>query len=168
MEVVLLIQLSLDLAIDSQAEKVRILLPGRRGRINLTLVQDVVESADGLGGDVHLSVDRVLKVAGQILDLLDLLLKIAPEPGKGEDDVFLNLLGLVGLVDGVLVVGAQKLQGVVDAGRPEKVGRAGNVVGDVGELDERLGPMLVVALNLAEVGNEVLEDLAPGCVGPHG
>lgn len=73
-----------------------------------------------------------------MLDLLDLLLQVASEAGEGEDDVLLDVLGLARLGNGVLVVAAQELQGIVDAGRVEEAGRGVDVVGDIGELDEGL------------------------------
>ncbi|PNY29181.1 hypothetical protein TCAP_00901 [Tolypocladium capitatum] len=152
-EVVLLVNLALDLAIYGQTQQVRI-LPTRRGRgINLVLVQDIGERVHGLFCAVHFAIDGVLEVAGKVLDLLDLLLEIAPETGEGEDDVLLDLLGLVGLLDGGPVVVAQELEGIVDTGRLEEVGGRGDVVGDVGELAKGLGSVLVVRLDLAVVGD---------------
>lgn len=51
------------------------------------------------------------------------------------------------------VVVAEELERIIDASGLEEVGRGRDVVGDVGELDEVLGTVLIVRLDLAEVGD---------------
>lgn len=164
-QVVLLLDLSLDLAVDGQAQEIGILLPRDGGGIDVAVAEHVLQVVDGPPGAVHLLVDRILEVAGQALDLLDLQVEVAPQAGEGLDDVLLDLAGLVGLEDGRLVVVAQDAQGVVQTAGGQEAGRRRRVVEDVGELDERLGLVLVVGLDFPEVGNEVLEQLPPGWTG---
>lgn len=136
MEVVFLVNLALNLAVDGETEQEGVLLASGRGRVDLALIEDVGEGADSLGGGAHLLLDRVFEVARQLLDFLNLLLKIASEASEGEDDVLLNVAGLLGLLDGRLVVGANQLQSIVDAGRLEEALWRGHIVGSVAELGE--------------------------------
>ena len=59
-----------------------------------------------------------------MLDLFDLLLKVAPQTSQGEDNVFLDFFGLAGLDDGILVVGSEELKSIIDTTRFEKAGRS--------------------------------------------
>jgi hypothetical protein len=58
-----------------------------------------------------------------VLDLLDLLLKVAPQTSQGEDNIFLDFSGLAGLDDGILVVAPEELKSIIDTTRFEKAGR---------------------------------------------
>lgn len=108
-EVVLLVKLALNLALDGQAQKERILLASGRRRVDVALPEHTLECLHSLAGGIHLLLNRVLKVAGQVLDLLDLLLQVASEPGQCKNDVFLNLLCLVRFKNSIFVVASQDL-----------------------------------------------------------
>ena len=123
MEVVLLVELALNLSINGHAHQERILLANSARIVCLILPKHVLKGANRLSRVLHLLLDRVLEVSRKVLDLLDLLLKITAQPGQGQDDVFLNLLGLVRLDNSILVVGAKELESVVDAGALEEVRR---------------------------------------------
>lgn len=53
------------------------------------------------------------------------------------------------------------LERVVQSARREEAGRRGRVVDDIGKLEKRLGPMLVVRLYFPKIRNEIFEDLPP-------
>lgn len=66
-------------------------------------------------------------------------------------------------LNGSSIVRAKELQSVINAGRLEKAVWRGHIVGSVAELGQRLGALLIVALDFAEIGNQVLEKFPPGC-----
>lgn len=119
-EIVLLINLALNLTVDSQSQEERILLASGGSLIDFALVENISESGDGLAGVVHLLVYRVLEVTGEVLDLLDLLLQITAQTGEGEDDVLLNLTSLVRLLHSLFVIVTEQLESVIDSGRLEE------------------------------------------------
>ena len=151
MEIVLLINLALNLTVDSQSQEERILLASGGSLVDFAFVENIGESGDGLAGVVHLLVYRVLEVAGEVLDLLDLLLQITAQTSESEDDILLNLTGLVRLLHSLFVIVTEQLESVIDSGRLEEAGGGGDIVGGVAELDQGLGSAFVVVLNLAEV-----------------
>ncbi|RBQ70685.1 hypothetical protein VDGD_21507 [Verticillium dahliae] len=111
-QVVLLIDLALHLPVDSETQEVGVLLAGRGGRVRVALANGLLQRLDQFARGVHLLLDRVLEVARQALDLLDLLVQVTAESCQGQDDVLLDLSGLVRLDNGVLVVDAQDLHGI--------------------------------------------------------
>ena len=115
MEVILLINLPLELPINRQPQKIRILLARGQRRVKLGLAKDLLKLIDGLPGTIHLLLDRILKVASQPLDLFDLRVEIVAQADESQDHVLLDLLGLSRFGDGLLVEVAQDLQGVIDA-----------------------------------------------------
>lgn len=165
-KIVLLVNLTLDLTVNGEAKKERILLARGGGGVNLILVENISKGTDSLGGSPHLLLYGVLEIARELLDFLDLLLQIASQAGEGEDDILFNLLGLLRFVNGSFVVRSKKLQSVIKAGRLEKAVRRRHIVCSVAELGQRFGTLLIVALNLAKVGNQVLEKFPPGCNQP--
>ena len=110
---------------------------------------------------VHLLVDRILKVTGKVLDLLNLLLQVAAEPSQGKNDILLNFLSLAGFDNGIPIIDTEELERIVDASGAEESWRGRDVVGSIVELYQSLVAVFVVILDLAEVCNEVLEDLSP-------
>lgn len=104
MQVVLFIHLPLQLSVNRQFQQIRILFARRQSRIKLCLSQDLLKVVDCSTGCFHFLFHRVLEVARETLDFLDLLLEIAAEPGQRKDDILLNLSRLVGLCDGEFVV----------------------------------------------------------------
>lgn len=141
------------------------MLAGCRGRISLVLVQSISQVADRLLSVFHLAIGRVLKIAGEVLDLFNFLLQVAPEAGEGQDNVLLYIPRLFCFINGDTVVVAQELERVVDAGRFQKIGWCCHVTRHMGKFDKRLGSMFVVGLDLTEVGDEVLEYLSPCYIG---
>ncbi len=161
MQVVFLVNLALNLAVDSQAQQKWVLLASGRRRILLILIEVVGQATDSAASVAHFLFDRILKIARELLDLLYLLLQVTAQASEGENDILLNVPCLARLRDGSLIVSAYHLDSVVNAGRLEKVAGRVEVVGGIVEFAECLGALLIMRLNLAEVGNEVLEDLSP-------
>lgn len=135
-QIVFFVNLAFHLAIDSKAKEEGVLLASGGRGVNLALVEDVGESANGLGGGAHLSLDRVLKVARQLLNFFNLLLQIASQTSEGENNILLDVLRLLRLHNGSLVVGAEQLQSIIDASRLEEVLWSGQIVGGVAELGQ--------------------------------
>lgn len=120
MQVVLFVHLSLQLSVHRQFQKIRILFACRQSRVELRLAQNLLEVVDCSAGCFHFLFHRVLEVAREALDFLDLLLEIAAEPGQGQDNILLNLSRLTCLCDGDFIVAPQDLEGVVKAPRRQK------------------------------------------------
>jgi len=78
------------------------------------------------------------------------------------DYICFNIARLVGFSNGLLVEVAEDAVGIVQASLDQECGGRIGVVDDIGDLDERLGAVFVGRGYLSEVGNEVLEELAPG------
>ena len=88
--------------------------------------------------------------------------KIGSEAAELIDNVCLNVSRLVGLKNGLLVEVAENTVGVIEASFYEKSGGRIGVVDHVGHFEQRLGAVFVGGCHLAEVGDEVFEELAPG------
>ena len=89
--------------------------------------------------------------------------KISPEATELVDDVCFYVAGLVGLSNGLLVEVAEDAIGVIQAAFDEERRGCVGVVDDIGDFYERLCTVFVGSSNLAEIGNEVFEELAPCC-----
>jgi hypothetical protein len=164
MQVVLLVNLPLDLALHSQANDIRVALACNSRRIRVDYRQRLFECRHALPCCLLLLLDIVLEVARQRLDFLNLLRQISSQAAELVDDVGLNIAGLIGFDNGLLVEVAQDAVGVVEAALGhERSGRIG-VVDDVGDLEQALCAVLVGGRDLAEVGDEVFEELAPSCL----
>jgi hypothetical protein len=91
------------------------------------------------------------------------LRKIGPETTELVDDVCFYVAGLVGLCNCLFVKVAEDAIGVVQASFNEERRWGVGVVDNIGDFYERLGAVFIGGSNLAEVGNEVFEELAPCC-----
>ena len=88
-------------------------------------------------------------------------MKVTPQTRERKNDILFNLSRLVGLGDGALIVTSEKLERIIDTSRIEEPWGRGNVVGDVGKLEQRFGLVLIVRLDFSEIGNQVFENLSP-------
>jgi len=93
-KIILLVNLSLNGTVDAEPDEKRVAL----GTIaDIGVIKSIGKSRNGLSGRLSFLVNRVLEVAAQTLDLLDLLGEIGTKTAQGLDDVGLDILGLVGL-----------------------------------------------------------------------
>lgn len=95
MQIVFLLDLLLDLPVNSQPHNKRIASPGCRRRVGVDKTQSFVQMADRLAGTLDFLVHCIFKITRQALDLLGLLLQIVPEPHKLVDHLVLHLGSLV-------------------------------------------------------------------------
>lgn len=114
-QVVLFFDLPLYLLLDLESLNERVMLANRRGRVMRRRVESLLVGLNGSASTVLLLVDIVLEVAGQGLDLLDLLGQVIAKSLQLVDDVCLDVLCLVRFVDGVLVVVAENVVRFIDA-----------------------------------------------------
>lgn len=103
MKIVLLVNLPLNSAVHAESDNKRIIFAGRVAALMVDVLQSILQLLDLTPCSLLFLVDRVLKVAAQTLDLLDLLAQVTAQAGKAADDVGLNLTRLVGFGKGVSV-----------------------------------------------------------------
>jgi hypothetical protein len=163
MKIVLLINLPLDLTLDTQTNYVRISLACDSIRVRVYQSQRFLERCHALPRGLLLLLDVVLEVARERLDLLDLLRKICAQAAQLVDHIRLDIAGFVRFHHGLFVEIAQYAIGVVEASFDKECSRRIGVVDDIGDFEQALGAVLIRRGYLAEVGDEVLEELAPGC-----
>jgi len=130
-EVILLINLPLHLALDTQTNDIGISLACNCRGVGVGQSQRLLKCCYTLPRGLLFLLDVVLEVARQRLDLLDLLRKISPEAAELVDDVCFNVPRLVGLEDGLLVEIAEDAVGVVQTSFYEESGGGIGVVDDV-------------------------------------
>ena len=114
-QVVLLIDLSLDLALHTQAHNVGVSLASDCRRIRVDYCKSFLESSNALSCILLFFLDIVFEVARQRLDLLDLLGQVCAETTKLVDHIGFNVPGLVGLNDSLLVEIAEEAVRIVQA-----------------------------------------------------
>jgi hypothetical protein len=163
MEVVFFVNLLLDLTIDTQTHYVWISFACDSIWVRVNQSQRLLERSHALPCRLLFLLDVVLKVARKGFDLLDLLRQIRAEAAQLVDDIRLDVASFVRLHHSLLVEVAHDAVGIIEASVDKEGSRRIGVVDDVGDLEEALRAMLVRRGYLAEVGNEVLEELAPGC-----
>lgn len=153
-EVVFLINLLLNHAINSKADNVR---------VGLAIIA-VVCVLQGLGKLVNrfaccvlLFVDRVLEVTVETLDLLNLLAQIATQASESGYDILLNIAGLVRFCDRVLVVVAENARRISQTTIGDEDRRVRKVGQNVGHFQQSFATRLVARLDLSEVGDERLQ-----------
>ena len=143
MEVVLLINLPLHLALDTQTHDIGISLACDCRGVGVGQSQRLLECCYTLPCSLLFLLDVVLEVARQRLNLLYLLRKISPEAAELVDDVGLNVPCFVGLKDGLLVEIAEDAVSVVESSFYEESGGGIGVVYDIRDLQQRFGAVLV-------------------------
>ena len=163
MKVVLFVNLPLDLALDSEANHVRVALACDRRWVRVNQRERLLKCSHALPCRLLLLLDIVLEIARQGLDLLDFLCEICSKAVELVDDVRLDVAGLVRFDDGLLVEVAEYAVRIVEAAIDHERGGRIGVVDDVGDLEKALGAVLVGRGDLAEVCDEVLEELPPSC-----
>jgi hypothetical protein len=162
-KVVLLVNLPLDLALDAQANYVWIALARDSIGIRVDQSKSLLKRCHTLPRGLLLFLDVVLKIARKGLDLLDLLRKIRAEAAQLVDYIRLNVASFVCLDHGLLVEVAHDAIGIVEAAVDKERSWRIGVVDHVRDLEEALCAVLIRRGHFAEVGDEVLEELAPGC-----
>ena len=105
-----------------------------QGRVDFSLAKDVLEVLDGLASGGHLSLNGILEVPGKVLDLLNLLLKIAAESCQGQYHILFDLARLARLLQGELVIASQDVEGIVKTAALEEALRRNSVAEDSRQL----------------------------------
>jgi hypothetical protein len=161
-KIVLLINLPLDRAIHAESDNKWIILAGRVAALMINMLQSILQLLNLTPCSLLFLVDRVLEVTTQTLDLLDLLAQVTAQAGKASDDIGLDLARLVGFGEGVSV---EILQDARRVGktivRHHDSGMRDATHGAL-DLADGFGAGFVGTLDLAEVRDQRLEQLAPG------
>ena len=163
MQVILLVKLPLKLAVNREPQQVGILLSCCQAAVKVRLPQHLLEIIHCPACCIHLFTHAVLEVTTQVFDFLDLEVQIGSKTSKSKNNILFDFTRLLILHDCLLVLFPEHLQSIIEATRREKSWRCANVVETVRQLHERLGAMFVVVLNVAEVCDQVLENLSPCC-----
>jgi hypothetical protein len=163
MKIVLLIDLPLNLTFDAQADHIRVALACNSGGVGVDQSQCFLERCHALPCSFLFLLHAVLEVAREGLDLLDLLRKIRSQAAQLVDDIGFDVAGFVCFDDGLLVEVAKYAVCVVEAALGKERSGGIGVVDDVGDLEQAFGTVLIRRRNLAKVGDEVFEELAPSC-----
>lgn len=79
MQIIFLFDLLLNLPIDIQTNDKRIASPGRRGGVTIDKIQGFVQVPDRLAGAIDFLLHGILKITGETLDFLDLLVQVVLE-----------------------------------------------------------------------------------------
>lgn len=115
MQIILLVDLAFDLALNTQTHNVWIALTGDRGRIGVHHGERLFKRGHAFSRVLFLLFDIVLEVARERLDLLDLLRKVRAQPAKLVDHICFDVPGFVRLYDGLLVKVAEETVRIVQA-----------------------------------------------------
>lgn len=161
MQIVLLVNLLLNHAVDAESDNIRVILSGDAILV-VGVLQRILQLLHLPPGRLLLLVDGVLKVAAQALDLLDLLVQVAAQAGEARDHVVLDLARLVRLGDRVPVEVLQDARRVAEAVVRDEDGRLRDAAHRVLDLANGFGARVVGVLDLTEVGDQRLQELAPG------
>ena len=161
-KIVLLVNLPLDRAIHTESDNKWIIFAGGIAAFVVDMLQSILQLLDFTPCSILLLVDGVLEVTAQTLNLLDLLAQVTAQARKTTNDVAFDFARLVGFGERVPVEVFQ------DASRVGKTivrhhdGGMRDATNGALDLADGFGAGVIGALNLAEVGNQRLEQLAPG------
>lgn len=143
MEVVLLVNLPLDLALDAQTDNIWVSLACYSCRVGIDQCERLLKHCDALSCVLLFLFDVVLEVARERLDLLYLLCKICAQAAQLVDHVGLDIASLVSLDNCLLVKVAENAVRIIEAPFGEERRWRIGVVDDVGDLEEALCAVLV-------------------------
>jgi hypothetical protein len=161
-KIVLLINLPLHRTVHAESDNERIVFASGVAALMVDMLQSILQLLDLAPCSLLFLVDRVLKVTAQTLDLLDLLAQVTAQTRQPTDDIGLNLTRLVGLGERVSVEVLQDARRVGKAIVRHHDGGVRDATHGALDLADGFGAGVVGALNLAEVGDQRLEQLAPG------
>lgn len=165
MQVVLLVNLTFDLALNSQAHDIGVSLASNSRGIGVDHRQSLFKGCYSLPCAFLFFLNVVLEVARQRFDLLDLLGQVRAKTAELVDDVCFDIAGLVGLRNSLFVEVTEEAVRLVQAAVAEQGSWCVGIVDDIRHFEQRLGAMLVGRRDFSEVGDEVLQKLTPGCSG---
>jgi hypothetical protein len=135
-EIVLLVNLSLDLALNTQADDVGIAFTRDSTRVGIDHSQRFLELRYTFSCILFLPLDVVLEIARERLDLLDLLSEICSKAAELIDDISLDVSCLVGLGNGLLVEVAENAVSIIQASFKKKCRGHIRVVDDIGHFEK--------------------------------
>lgn len=134
MEVVFLVNLSLDLAINTQTDHIGITFASNCGGIRVNKRESFFECCDTLACGFLLFLNGVFEVARQGFDFLDLLSQIRPQTTQLVNDFILNIPSFVGFCDRLLMKVSQDPIRIIESALGKEYGRRIRIVNDVGNL----------------------------------
>ncbi len=165
LESVLLVDLALELTEDLLVSSVRVLASSDAHGGVLEQGDGTSKLGDHLGGHLTLLGDRVGKLAGVLLDILDVSLDLGAELLEVLDDGALDGLGKVGVVvSNDTGLFADAVVDVLDTVLAEElVALTEGDLDDTTELGKLLGGVVLDVGDTLEVADELLGDVLPAC-----
>jgi len=114
-QVVLLLDLPCNLPVNTKLDDEWVTFARRSVRVRFSNAQRFLQVPHSSPCAFRLFIYVVLEVAGQALDLFDLLRKVTPQPCQLYYDIFLQGFRLVTLMDRLLVIVAESMDGIANA-----------------------------------------------------
>lgn len=131
MQVIFLVDLPFHLPLNAQSDNVRIALSDRCVRVRVDQPQCFLQIPNRLAGAFGLFLHRILEVPREPLDLLTLLVEVAPQACELDDHIVLDVSSFIALGEGLFMVVAKDVHGVADASLGEKGGRRDGIADEV-------------------------------------
>lgn len=116
---------------------------------------------DRLAGAVDFLLHSILKITGETLDFLDLLMQVVAEAHQLVDNFAFNLGGFVRFEIALSMEVAEDLGRIGDTARFEEGRRHRRIVDDVGSRQEQFRAHFVRFLDFFEEDDQVFQDFAP-------
>ena len=161
MQVVLFLDLPCDLPVNPEFNDEWITFARRSMGVGFSDAQRLLQITHSSSRAFRLFIYVILEVARQALDLFDLLRQVAPQSCKLYNNIFFQRFRLVTLVDRLLMIVAENVCGIANATFTKKPGWNADIVDRIRERNERLRTRLVRFLDVAEVCDQIFENLPP-------
>lgn len=162
MQIILLVDLPQQLSIHCRFDNKRIAFPRCRTWIRICKTKSILQLLYSSSGCFCFLFYIVFEISRQAFNFLNFLLQVASETSELYNHFIFYCLCFVALTDCLLVVGLQNLCHIANSALCEKPRRGIDIPDDIGKGVQRLGTHFVSFLNITEVRDQILEDLAPG------